>query len=352
MSKVYFLPIEKIDKFDEFIEFCGVKDVIKENDIVAIKIHFGEKDNRGHVKPLYAKSVVKLLKKCNAKPFLTDANTIYLGARADAISHIEVAYQHGFTYDVVGCPVIIADGVRGNGYVEVDVNLKHFKKVKIAREIYYSDAIVAITHFKGHEITGFGGAIKNIGMGCAARAGKYEMHNNILPQVDVNKCTACGICIKWCPAGAMLFKEINNKKVVYIDDKKCIGCGECILSCAKFRAITIPWSENVKVCQEKIVEYAYGAIKNKPVVYINFLTFITKYCDCYRTKETPALEDIGVLVSKDIVAVDKASVDMVNKRAGRDLFHEFWHNIDWSVQLKYAEELHLGEPTYEVIEYS
>lgn len=178
---------------------------------------------------------------------MTDANTIYKGSRADAVDHLNIAIEHGF--GSCGCLLLIADGLRGNSHIEVDVNLKHFKKVKIARDIYYADKFIFMTHFKGHEISGFGGTIKNIGMGCGSRQRKYEMHNAIKPNISSEKCIGCGTCIKWCSLNAL---KLLNKKII-IDKNICMGCGECILSCEQY-AIKIPWDESTKNVQEKIVE--------------------------------------------------------------------------------------------------
>ncbi|MFN3966775.1 MAG: DUF362 domain-containing protein [Endomicrobiia bacterium] len=347
MPKVFFSSSIKPESVVSLLDAIPVEKFIFPDDFCAIKIHFGEKGNTGYVKPEFVRPIVKKLNSIKAKLFLTDANTIYAGVRANAIDHIKVAVEHGFSLQKLGCPVIIADGLRGNSGVEVEINQKHFKSVKIANAIYYSDSFVFVTHFKGHEITGFGGALKNIGMGCATRAGKYEMHNSVVLEIRIENCKSCGICVRWCPTGALSLPD-KNSKIIY-NKEKCIGCGECIISC-KYDVFKIPWSDSTKDVQEKIVEYCFGVLKNKRAIYINFLNFITKYCDCYSTKEGPLIEDIGIVVSSDPVAVDKASVDLVNKKYGRDFFKEIWPEIDWSVQLEYAEKLGLGSRNYELVE--
>ncbi|MEW6556307.1 MAG: DUF362 domain-containing protein [Elusimicrobiota bacterium] len=341
MSNVYFSKIISQDKIKKLLEKVGFSSFISKNDLVAIKIHFGEKGNQGYIKPEFVKPIVEMVKLLGGKPFLTDANTIYKGARADAVSHFNTAIEHGF--GSCDCPIIIADGLRGNSYVDVAVNLKHFQKVKIATDIYYADKIVFLTHFKGHEISGFGGALKNIGMGCGSRQGKYEMHNSIKPNIKIENCIGCGTCIKWCPSGAL---KLVNKKII-MNKEVCIGCGECILSCEQ-HTIKIPWNESTKNAQEKIVEYALGVLKNKKAIYINFLNYITKFCDCYETKENPLIDDIGILSSDNPVAIDMASVELVNKKFGADFFKHIFPDIDWSVQLEYAEKLGLGMRKYEL----
>ncbi|HCJ65750.1 MAG TPA: 4Fe-4S ferredoxin [Elusimicrobia bacterium] len=369
-SKVYFLDYQSkkndhLKYLPELLEKINPREIIKENDFTAIKLTFGEKGNFGHLKPAEVKPVVEKIKTLGAHPFVTDANTIYVGERSDAVHHLQTASFHGFREETLGCPILIADGLRGNSYVEVEinpvrkvsnfsngVNLKHFKKVKIAHAIHYTDSIVFLTHFKGHEVTGFGGTLKNMGMGCGARAGKYEMHHSIVPEIVAENCTACGLCIKWCPSSALTLhvtlNTLHKESKIFLDKNKCTGCGECILTC-HYGAIKLPWNESVKNCQEKIVEYAYGAVKNKNFFCINFLQYITKYCDCYGRKEEPLIPDIGILVSTDPVAIDQASVDLVNKKFGKDFFRDIFPQIDWTIQLDYAEKIGLGSRKYELI---
>ncbi|MBI2341977.1 MAG: DUF362 domain-containing protein, partial [Deltaproteobacteria bacterium] len=225
---------------------------------------------------------------------------------------------------------------------------KHFHKVKIAEAIYYADAIVAVSHFKGHDLCGIGGAIKNLGMGCAARPGKYEQHNSVVPEVNAALCTACGACVKWCSGGALILasrdviasppqadeaipcKQLNIgdchapsglAMTISLDPSKCIGCGQCILAC-NYKVFSLPWNESSKAVQEKAAEYALGAIKGKKTIFINSLTFITKSCDCFKTISKPIIPDIGILVSTDPVAIDRASLDLIRKHAGHDILKE------------------------------
>lgn len=346
MSKVYYLKIKSEPKICEVLETAGIKKIVKPNDFCAVKLHFGEKDNKGYLKPVRVKPVVDYLKSLSAKPFLTDTNTIYVGQRANAVQHLNLANEHGFNYDTVGCPVIIADGLRGNSYVKTKVNLTHFKNVSIAHDIHYSDSIVFMTHFKGHMVTGFGGTLKNMGMGCPARRGKFEIHNNIKPQINTEKCIGCGECIKWCPGKAITVSAVT--KHAKIDSVKCIGCGECILTCNK-RAIYMTWGESTKTCQEKIVEYAFGAVKNKRFICVNYIVFVTKDCDCVSTQDTPLIDNIGIMISTDPVAIDQASADMVNNVAGYDFFRKLWPKADWRHPLIYAEKIGLGLRKYELI---
>lgn len=344
-SKVYFSPeislrtVEKISQQPEFLK------TFKEYDFCALKIHFGEKDNQGYIRPELIRPIVEKIKKNNAYPFLTDTNTIYIGQRADAYHHLLVAAEHGFTIEKCGCPIIIADGLKGNAGVEVPINKKHFSSVLIANSLYYADSLIVLTHFKGHEISGFGGSIKNVGMGGGTRAGKYAMHDKLTPKVNPEKCTGCGKCIEWCGGKALSLSE----NVIQLNPQKCTGCGECILSCPQ-RVFSIPWDEPAKNVQERMVEYAYGLLKNKPAFFINFLNHLTKFCDCYATKEKPLIDSIGIVWGNDIVAVDRASIDIVNKKFGQDFARYNWPEIDWKVQLDYAQELGLGTQDYQLIE--
>ena len=348
MSQVFFLPIKETARLSELATTAGLTKTLQPEDFVAVKIHFGEAGNIGFIKPHLVKPVVELIKTQKAVPFLTDASTIYKGQRSDAVRHSVIAAEHGFNLENCGAPVVIADGLRGNSFVPVEIKQKHFQEVKIAHDIYYADSLVAISHFKGHELSGFGGALKNLGMGCGAKAGKYEMHNNVLPVVDQDKCRGCQMCTRWCPAEAI---DLTSGKAV-INPEICIGCADCILSCP-YHAVSIKWNESFTNVQEKIVEYAAGVLANKKNkgFYFNFINFLTPQCDCYPTGDSkPLLKDIGITASLDPVSIDQASVDLVNKTAGRDLFREVYPNIDWSDQLQYAEKLGLGERKYELIE--
>ncbi|MCL1972746.1 MAG: DUF362 domain-containing protein [Endomicrobia bacterium] len=345
-SKVYFLPWERREELPKFLKAAKVFNHVKARNFLAIKIHFGEDGNKGYIKPEYVAPVVKIAREKTAFPFLTDSSTIYVGKRSDAYHHVLLANKHGFTIEACGCPVIIGDGLRGNNKQDVEVNLKHFKTVSIGRDIVQSDSFIFMNHFKGHEISGFGGAIKNIGMGCASKEGKYAMHNTAKPAVKASKCTACGICVKNCYQQAL---RLENKKIV-MDKNKCVGCGQCIVSCA-FGVFGLNWDEDPKVVQEKIVEYAAGVLKNKKASYINFLNHISKDCDCFSIKNPPLMEDVGIVAGEDPVAVDQASYDLVNKAYGKNFFKKVHPEVNPEVQLEYAEKIGLGTRKYILVNY-
>jgi len=346
-SKVHFLPWEKKSEFHNFLKTTEIFNHVKTRNFLAIKIHFGEEGNEGYIKPEYVSSVVKIIKEKTAYPFLTDASTIYVGERSDAYHHLTIANKHGFTVDKCGCPIIIADGIKGNAEKKVEVNLKHFKEVYIAHEIYNADGFVFMSHFKGHGIIGLGGALKNIGMGCGSKAGKYAMHNASKPLVRKEFCVGCGNCIKSCYQKALFLVD----KKITMDKEKCAGCGQCLSNCA-FKVFEMDWSEGAPTVQEKIGEYATGVLKGKSASYVNFLNHISKYCDCFRlTKNAPLMDDIGFIAGNDPVAVDQASYDIVNKTFGKDFFKDIYPKINPTIQLDYAEKLGLGSRDYELVEY-
>jgi uncharacterized Fe-S center protein len=357
-----------LDKLSILLDRTDLKGKIREKDLVAIKLHFGEVGNTAFVRPIFLRRVVERVKEWQGKPFLTDTNTLYRGMRQEAISHLTTAYQHGFAYSVIDAPILIADGLRGNSAVSVRIDRPLFKTVSIARDIHMADALIGVTHFKGHELSGFAGTLKNLGMGCASREGKLSQHSNISPQVKEKTCNGCKRCLTSCAYDAILMKSPNRgveKKstVASIDPKKCVGCGECILTCPT-GAVQIQWNETIPLFQKKMVEYAYGAVHNKKgkALYLNFLTQISPACDCCGYSDTPIVNDVGILASEDPVAIDQASVDLVNQQSGNhasklpknwengeDKFRALYPEVDWSIQLSYAQEIGLGTREYELI---
>ena len=346
-------------KINQLLEKTGVGGIIDREDMVAVKLHFGEKGNTAFIRPVFIRDIVQKIYKCGGKPFLTDANTLYRGERAEAVSHLNIALEHGFNFVTISAPVIIADGLRGNDAVKVKISGKHFSEVFIGSSICHSDVIVSVAHFKGHELTGFGGTLKNLGMGCAAREGKLRQHSIIAPKIKQKECIACGKCTKWCPADAI---EMAGDKF-RINPEKCTGCAECITVCPK-GAVKIRWDGTNDVFQEKMVEYAHGAIKDKKgkSLFMNFLMDITPACDCFGHSDRQIVPDIGILCSLDPVAIDQASVDLLNTEQGitesalmagyergQDKIRGLYPKIDWEIQLNYAEKLAIGTRDYELI---
>lgn len=364
-SPVYFIDFRAtykenfIAKLGRLLDRVGLNQRIKKRELTAIKLHFGELGNTAFIRPVYIRQIVSAVKSTGAYPFLTDANTLYAGTRGNAQNHLTTAIQNGFAYAVVEAPLVIADGLRGKSETAITINGKHSKEVYIASEIANADAYISVAHFKGHELAGYGGAIKNTGMGCASRRGKMEQHSNVAPKVTQKKCIGCGECVKHCAQHAI---SMSNKKAV-IHPEKCIGCGECIIVCEQ-GAVQIQWNQSVPVFLEKMVEYAGGVLQGKAEksFFINFINNVSPGCDCLPYNDAPIVRDIGVVASSDPVAIDQASVDLVNQesanphsclttnlKSGEDKFRGVYPNIEWEHQLEYAEQMGLGTRQYELI---
>ncbi len=350
MSKVYF--IESGNATDEIlavklaslVESRGLFSFIEPKDMVAVKTHFGETGKSGYPRPVFLNKIGGIIKAREALPFLTETSTLYSGNRNNAVIHIEHAIKQGFGYEHTGMPIIMADGLHGDQELDVAIQGKLFSSVRIAELIVKSQAFVCISHFTGHLMAGFGAAIKNMGMGCASRRGKMVQHSTVKPQVDAAKCVKCGQCITWCPEGAVSMTDNG----ALIDPEKCIGCGECLAMC-RFDAVIFNWGATYEDLQKRIVEHAMGvyACTEGKSIYINILTRISKDCDCMPTYEN-ICPDIGVLVSSDPVAIDSASLDLVEKYALRKL-PDLAYDIPYRFQVDYAAELGLGSSEYDLV---
>jgi len=352
-SKVYFIPHKRSEssqavrtKLSKILKSSGAfKELYsksKDKTLIAVKIHAGEEGNTSYIQSDYIKHLPDELRKAGFNPFLTDTNVLYHGRRMNSVDHLNIFRKHGF--HKLNLPIIISDGLMGNDYIEVEVSGKYFKSVKVAKAIYEVDTIISIAHLTGHMLTGFGAAIKNIGMGCASRVGKYEQHCSINPNIEAKICEKCGVCFDICPASAIVKKD--DKFV--IDEDACIGCAQCINVC-RISAINITWDEDSTQLQERMVEYTHGILKNKESFFINFASFITKDCDCMNYDQRQEISDVGILASFDPVALDKASVDLVNEQEGMDVFKSFWPDTNYNIQLDYASKLGLGSVDYELI---
>ena len=364
-AKVYFADLRAsvkenlLAKVVRLLDSIDLQSIVLPRSLAAVKLHFGEKGNTAFIRPNFIRVIVDRIRSLGGHPFLTDANTLYVGSRADSVSHLTTAIENGFAYAVVNAPLIIADGLRGGSYKPVTINGEVVKVAYIGSEIAEADVLLGVAHFKGHGLSGFGGAIKNLGMGCGSRRGKLVQHSDLSPKIQRKKCIACGSCAEHCSQKAI---SVHEKKAV-IDPKKCIGCGECILICSN-QAIDVNWNADAVLFQRKIAEYAHAALKNKQgrVAFLNFLTDISPECDCYGHNDAPIVPDIGILASTDPVAIDQASVDMVNRQSGlentsltqnrasgEDKFGGIYPRVDWKVQLEHAEKIGMGSRKYELI---
>ncbi|RMG60729.1 MAG: DUF362 domain-containing protein [Deltaproteobacteria bacterium] len=352
MSTVYYVTLDAkpernlLRKFEVSLEIACEGEIVSRKDLVAVKLHFGERGNLAFVRHQFVRTVVDIIKKKGGKPFLTDTNTLYVGSRSCAPDHILTALYNGFGVEQTGAPVVIADGLRGESKVRIPIEGETTKEAVIGSEIYAADAMITITHFKGHELSGFGGTIKNLGMGCAAREGKLFQHSTVSPFVDPEGCIACGKCVAVCPGGAIAI--VDGK--AHISSEACIGCADCIVICPE-GTIKVNWNEASESVMKKMAEYALGAVKGKEgkVLFINFITQVSPYCDCYGFNDVPIAPDVGICLSTDPVAVDQASVDLVlEKMGGEDPFRKTHPHIDWEIQLAHAEKIGLGSRSYEL----
>jgi uncharacterized Fe-S center protein len=367
MSTVYFTDMRTkpgrnlLDKLEILIKKAGIEQIDFKDKFTAIKIHFGEPGNLAYIRANYAGKLVKYLLAKQAKPFLTDSNTLYLGKRSNAIDHIESAFENGFNPIAVACPVIIADGLKAIDCREIPVNLKYCKTAKIGSAIADADVIISMNHFKGHEQTGFGGALKNLGMGSASRSGKLELHSSSQPIVDASVCTSCGQCVKYCASDAI---HLNADKKAEIDSDKCVGCGQCVAVC-QFEAAQPVWDNSSDIMNFKIAEYVAAVLNDKPHFHINFVMDVSPNCDCWNCNDAAIVPNIGIAASFDPVALDKACADMVTQAGAiphtilnvrqygelqdTDKFTIIHPNTNWLAGLKYAEAIGVGKLEYELV---
>ncbi len=352
LSKVYFIGVGKDETAEEIskkaakvFSVLDFKEKIEKDSFVACKIHFGEKGNKGFINPRWLEGIINLIREKTSRAFFVDTNTLYVGRRTNSIDHLNLAHEHGFSIEALGIPILIADGIVGRDDYEIEINCSRIKRAKIASAFFHTDFLLCLSHFTGHMITGFGAAIKNLGMGCASRAGKLEQHAEVHPWVNPKLCNNCGICIDYCPSQAIQQREGKAS----IIDEKCLGCGECLVVCPA-QAVKFRWDSDFSRVQEKMAEYAFSVSKlfKERMGFINFLMKITRDCDCLAKEQKSLIEDIGILGSSDPVAVDKASVDLVNRNR-KDDFVKGFHNIDWSVQIRHAQEIGLGRMDYELV---
>lgn len=369
-SKVYYTNMRAksgdnlLNKLERLIKTAGIGDIDFENKFTAIKIHFGEPGNLAFLRPNYAKVVADVVKELGGKPFLTDCNTLYVGGRKNALDHLESAALNGFSTATTGCQNIIADGLKGTDEVYVPVEGgEYVTEAKIGRAIMDADVFISLNHFKGHEATGFGGALKNMGMGCGSRAGKMEMHSAGKPHVSQKHCIGCKMCTKVCAHDAITVEE----KKASIDHNKCVGCGRCIGVCPK-DAVRAASDESNDILNCKIAEYTKAVIYGRPNFHISLAIDISPYCDCHGENDAAIVPNVGFFASFDPVALDMACAQAVNEQpaisntrldemmehsshdCGHDHFHTIFPDTNWESAIEHAVKLGLGSKDFELIE--
>jgi uncharacterized Fe-S center protein len=367
VSKVYFTNLRTRpgnslpDKLEKLVKKAGIENIDFKGKFVAIKLHFGEPGNLAYIRPNYAARIVTLLKNLGAKPFLTDSNTLYSGGRSNAVDHLDSAVANGFNPLTANCNVIIADGIKGTDVREVEINGEYCKAPKIGAAVVDADIVLSMTHFKGHEQSGFGGTLKNIGMGAASRAGKLELHSNSQPKVD-DECTGCGVCVKHCAHDAI---HIGSDKKAFIEYDKCVGCGQCVALCQYDGVVLGEWdtSENLN---RKIAEYTKAVLSDKPHFHISFIMNVSPECDCWGHNDAALIPDLGIAASFDPVALDHACANLVTKAPAlannaiadnhgasahidEDKFKLIHPDTNWQAGLEHGEKIGIGTLNYELI---
>jgi hypothetical protein len=352
-SKVWFLPARRGDTretIDRSIDrLWGAADLasrFREHDLAALKLHVGEPGRTTFAAPPYAAALVRLMTATGARPFLTDSAVLYRSPRNNGIGHARVAADHGFTLDAVGAPFLPADGIDGSDEIELAVEGgRHFHTVSIAAAAARARSMLVLSHATGHLATGFGGALKNLGMGCSSRKAKLRQHFGQEPRIDERYCTGCGECAKGCPEDAI---SVNGTAA--IEKARCIGCGACIARCLE-NAVRFDWTVHGAELQERIVEHAVAIAREKAgrIGYVTVAVAITKDCDCMDTPEEPLCEDIGLLASLDPVAIDAAALRLVRETTGRTLESMSYPEHDGSEQIRYAEKLGIGRADAEIV---
>lgn len=368
VSKVYFTDFHTKafgdglpTKLKKLIRAAGIQKLDLDGKFVAIKMHFGELGNVSFLRPNYARAVVDVVKELGGRPFLTDCNTMYPGSRKNALEHLECAWQNGFTPLTVGCPILIGDGLKGTDDVEVPVaGGEYVEKAKIGRAVMDADVFISLTHFKGHEQAGMGGALKNIGMGCGSRAGKMEQHNSGKPFVKQKKCIGCRACARICAHGAPQFGADGKAT---IDTDKCVGCARCLAVCPK-DAIQCLYDEAPAILNKKIAEYTKAVVDGRPCFHVSLVVDVSPNCDCHAENDVPIVPDVGMFASFDPVALDQACADAVLAQtpapnsalfdegcdcSSGDYFHAAHPDTDWAVCLEHAEKIGIGTRAYELI---
>ena len=367
-SNVYFTSFKAtehenlLQKLHRLMKTAGFETIDFTDKYAAIKIHFGEYGNLAFLRPNYARVVADYVKELGGKPFLTDCNTLQVGSRKNALDHLETAYVNGFSPYQTGCHVIIGDGLKGTDETIVPIDGEYVKEAKIGHAIMDADVFISLTHFKGHEMAGFGGALKNIGMGCGSRAGKMEQHCDGKPSVDQSLCVGCGACSRICAHGAPQFKDHKAS----IDHDKCVGCGRCLAVCPK-DAIAADYNDSIAMLNYKMAEYSLAVCKDRPCFHVSLICDVSPNCDCHAENDIPIIPNVGMLASFDPVALDVACADLCNQMTpvensvlgenikvhGNEEDHDHFHmthpDTEWRSCISHAVKIGLGRDQYKLI---
>ncbi len=352
-STVYLARVENDGGTEELARLAGrvfdearLDRVAEQDELCAVKTHYGEEGNQTYVEPECVRPLVQRLREAGARTALIETSTLYTGERHNALDHFELACRHGFGYEELGCPILFIDGLRGDYEREVEVGLKRFDEVAVAGDMPHVPSALVVTHLTGHILSGVAGAIKNVAMGLASRKGKLRQHISGKPSIDKDTCTACGTCAEWCPEDA-----ITVRAVAEVDHGDCIGCGQCLTVCP-VDAVDFSWSEDSSAFCEGMAEYARGILKHcaDRTAYVTFAHDITEECNCEGKEMGRLAPDVGVLASHDPVAIDRAAVDLANEAAGKDVFEEAWADRDYQAQFAHGEAIGLGSEEYELEE--
>ncbi len=363
-AKVFFTDMVVSDeenqqaKMTRLIKKAGIGDIDMKGKFVAIKIHFGEMGNLAFLRPNYARTVVDIVKELGGKPFLVDCNTLYVGYRKNALDHLDTAYTNGFSPFSTGCHILIGDGLKGTDDIEVPVpNGEIFEKALIGRAVMDADIVISLNHFKCHEGTGIGGAIKNVGMGCGSRAGKMAQHQDGKPHVERELCIGCGKCRKICAFEAPV---ITGRKA-QIDEQRCVGCGRCIGVCPT-DAVQPDWGSANADLSKRMAEYCAAVLHGRPHFHVSLVMDVSPFCDCHSSNDVAIVPDVGMFASFDPVALDQACAEAVNRQPAqlgsvlaradgkeKDYFTRIHPTTDWHVCLDHAAKIGLGGTEYELV---
>ncbi len=352
-------------KLKKLLKKAGIETIGMEKKFVAVKMHFGELGNVSFLRPNYARAVVDVVKELGGLPYLTDCNTLYPGSRKNALEHLYCAWENGFTPLTVGCPILIGDGLKGTDDVCVPVaGGEYIKEAKIGRAIMDADIVISLTHFKGHEMTGFGGTMKNLGMGCGSRAGKKEQHSNGKPRINPDKCRGCRRCQKECANQGLDFDKEARK--MRVNEGNCVGCGRCLGACS-FDAISFSNDAAVSELNCRMAEYAKAVVDGRPNFHISLIVDVSPNCDCHGENDVPILPNIGMMASFDPVALDQACADaclaaspLPGSQLAKNMadphfvdHHDHFVNSapesEWESCLAHAEKIGLGSRKYNLI---